>query len=488
MRELSRSIAASLTGALLLGGCAVLRPPEREEIQEQTGTLNQLGLEQSWRAAQVPPGEVEADWLSSFGDGQLNLLVAEAVANNIDLRVAAVRVEQAAAYVRLAQAALRPQIGLFGIGGLNASGGDMSSALQGAMLGFSWEPDLWGRLRYARNAERETEASVAADFAFARQSIAANVAKTWFSATLAGLQRRETERMAAAAGELVQLAEQRVRVGVGDEQELATARADRGNFEDSLLQLRLVQSQTLCALELLLGRYPAAEIEARADLPELPGPVPAGIPLQVLERRPDMIAAERRVAAAFDRVGEAKAARLPRVILNASVSALSSDVLELKPDFENPSAGLGAKLVAPIYQGGALRTQVEIRTLEQKAAVADYARMALRALGDVEQALAAGGNLAARAALLERVVADNQRALDLAADQHRVGSGDLRAVRQREIALENAQLALLAVRADQLAERVNLHLALGGSFEPMPEEPAPAEAAEDTASPAEPGG
>jgi outer membrane protein TolC len=188
-----------------------------------------------------------------------------------------------------------------------------------------------------------------------------------------------------------------------------------------------------------------------------------------------MIAAERRVAAAFNRVGEAKAARLPRIVLNASVSAISSDVLVLKPDYENPSFGAGAKLLAPIYQGGALETQVEIRTLEQKAAVADYARMALRAVGDVEQALTAGGNLAERAARLEIVEAENLRALGLANDQHRVGRGDLRAVRARELDVENARLALLAVRAAQLSERVNLHLALGGSFELPPAEDAVAE-------------
>ena len=482
MSERARFLATLLAGAALLGGCAVHPPPTGPEIQEQTGTLPGLGLDRAWRSGEAPAESVQDDWLASFADGQLDDLVAEAVAHNSDLRVAAVRVEQAAAYVRLAQAALRPQIGLFGTGGGNASGGDINSALQGAMLGFSWEPDLWGRLRYARNAAQEDQAAVTADFEFARQSIAASVAKSWFNATLAGLEQRRTEAMVAAAAGLVSFAEERRRVGAGDEQEVAAARAQQGNLEDSLLQLRLAQAQTLRALELLLGRYPAAELAARAELPELPGPVPAGLPLQGLERRPDIVAAERRVAAAFDRVGEAKAARLPRIVLNLSLSALASDVLELKPDFENPSAGFGAKLLAPIYQGGALVTQVEIRTLEQKAAVADYARMALRALGDVEQALAAAENLAARATMLERVVADNQRALDLASTLHRIGKGDQRAVRQQELALESSRLALLAVRNAQLAERVNLHLALGGSFEAPPEEEG------DGAAPAPPSG
>jgi outer membrane protein TolC len=189
------------------------------------------------------------------------------------------------------------------------------------------------------------------------------------------------------------------------------------------------------------------------------------MPLEMLERRPDLIAAERRVAAAFDRVGEAKAARLPRISLNASIAELSSQVIQLQSDYQNPSSGIGGRIVAPIYQGGALNTQVEIRTIEQKEAVAQYASMALRAIGDVENALAAGETLAEREQLLQRVVADNQSALDLAQSSYRIGKTDLRSVQQQQLNLFAARLSLLHVQSDQLNQRVNLHLTLGGSFE-----------------------
>jgi multidrug efflux system outer membrane protein len=261
------------------------------------------------------------------------------------------------------------------------------------------------------------------------------------------------------------LAEKRQQVGSGSEQDVMLARANLGNFQDNVVQIRLAHSQALRALELLLGRYPAAELKARQELDTMPGPVPVGMPLEMLERRPDMVAAERRVAAAFDRVGEAKAARLPKISLNASVADISSEVLQLKSDYTNPSTGVGARLVAPIYQGGALDTQVEIRTLEQKEAVAQYARMALRAIGDVENALASEKTLAERAQLLKRVVDDNQRNLDLVQTSYRVGKTDLRAVQQQQLNLFAARLSLLSVQSQQLSQRVNLHLALGGSFE-----------------------
>jgi outer membrane protein TolC len=192
----------------------------------------------------------------------------------------------------------------------------------------------------------------------------------------------------------------------------------------------------------------------------------------MLERRPDMVAAERRVAAAFNRVGEAKAARLPRIVLNANVAVISSEILQLQEDFENPTAGVGARLVAPIYQGGALETQVVIRTIEQKQAVAEYARLALRALGDVEDALAAGKALADRHQLLLRAVMDNEIALDLMQKSYRVGRIDGRAVQQQQLSLYSARLALLRVESESLSQRINLHLALGGKFEKPPEPPA----------------
>ena len=459
----------TLLGAVLLAGCKTKSPPTRAEIQQQA--LPNIALTNAWKAGGAT-GVIQDDWLATFNDEELNALVYEAVTNNLDLRVSATRVEQAEQYVELAKAALRPRVAIAGTGGFKGGGGsDVSSALQGIMLAASWEPDLWGRMRYARNAAQSTYASAQADFEFARQSLAAATAKSWFTASETWLQMQLASDMVKSAGALVTLAEQRRQVGAGSEQEVALARANLGNFRDTEKQVSLAHQQALRALELLLGRYPSAELAARESLPPLPGPVPVGMPLQSLERRPDMIAAERRVAAAFHRVGEAKAARLPRVILNGSVAAIDSDVVDLKPDFQNPIGGFGGDLIAPIYTGGALKTQVRIRTLEQKTAVAEYAAMALRAIGDVESALATGQNLAERAQLLDQTVANQQRALELAETSYRVGKVDLRGVQQQQLEVYAVRLASLRVQSEQLSQRVNLHLVLGGSFETMPPQP-----------------
>jgi NodT family efflux transporter outer membrane factor (OMF) lipoprotein len=313
--------------------------------------------------------------------------------------------------------------------------------------------------------------SVVADTEYARQSVAALVAKSYFLAVESSLQLKLAVDMVAASEQLVALAEQRQRVGNGDAYDVALARASVETFRDTVEQLTLARVQALRALEALLGRYPAADIEVATELAASPGPVPAGLPSELLERRPDVVAAERRVAAAFYGVEEAKAARLPTIALTASVNNISSDLFVLK-DRDNPVWSAGASLLMPVFNAGALQSQVRIRSAEQKQAVAEYGRIGARAFGEVENALS--GDIAAqkRETVLGRAVAENERALVLAQKRYEVGSGDLRAVRQQQIAVYGSRAALVRVQTEQLVQRVNLYLALGGGFETAPA-PAP---------------
>jgi outer membrane protein TolC len=294
--------------------------------------------------------------------------------------------------------------------------------------------------------------------------MAALVAKSWFLATEARLQKAIAEEMVAAASRQVGFAQDRVRVGRGDESDLTLARASLATYRDSVRNLEYSYRQSLRALEALAGRYPAAALDVPAGLAAMPGPVPAGMPAELLERRPDVVAAERRVAAAFYGVEEAKAARLPRISLTAALSSVSSELFVLQQR-DNPVASAGASLMAPLFLGGKLQAQVEIRTAEQKQAVVEYGRIGARAFGEVESALSAGLALEEREEILKEAVAENLRALEFANTRYRVGAGDLRAVQQQALALHASRTALLRVQAERRVQRVNLHLALGGSFD-----------------------
>jgi multidrug efflux system outer membrane protein len=463
-------LAIAACAAAIAAGC-VSPPPAPEEIRKQA--LGEAKLADAWKGDAAAAGTVLDNWLATFGDSTLDALVREALVANPDLRVASARMRQAGELLVQAKAPLYPWLGVAGTGGFKESGGggDPSSALQGVVAAASWELDIWGRVRYGRNAAAEDNVSAQADFEFARQSIAAAVARAWFTAIQLTEQARLAKQMAESSGTLAKLTEDRERVGAGSDVDSAVARANAYSLEDAQAQAEYGRDQALRALELLLGRYPAAEIATRSDFVAMPPVPPVGVPLAMLERRPDVVAAERRVAAAFNRIGEAKAARLPAITLNLNFGYFESDILELREDFENPSGGIGARLLAPIFQGGRLQANVRIRTLQQEEALASYAGTALRALADVENALAAGRFLATRARALGAAYSEQQRALELTETSLRVGRADRRGLEQQRMSTANARIAMLAVQAEELSQRINLHLALGGSFEPLPPPP-----------------
>jgi NodT family efflux transporter outer membrane factor (OMF) lipoprotein len=463
-RRLLIDVSLPAFGLLLaLGGCALKDPPDTAAIKEQS--MPSVAVPPQWMALGSTAGAVSANWVAAFQDDRLTAAVKEAIAQNADLKAAAARVEQARLYAKLAGAKLYPSVDLLARGGGKLSGD--GSGIQGGVLSASWEVDVWGRVRYGRAAAAAEALASQADFEYAWQSLAAQVARTWFLVIEAEQQAELARSTIVSNEQIVRLAEVRGRVGAGHDEDIHVARAALGSYVDALRQIELARDDLRRALELLLGRYPAAAVTASGQLPPVPEAVPGGLPSELLERRPDVIAAERRVAAAFNRIHEAKAARLPAIKLTTGVSSISSELFVLK-ERDNPVWNLGANLLAPIFTGGALKTQVEIRTAEQKAALAAYAAVGLRAFNEVEAALSAEIAARDRERILVQTLSHNERALGIVRAQYKVGSTDLRFVTQRQLSLNAAQSALLRVQAEQRIQRVNLHLALGGSFAPPP--------------------
>jgi outer membrane protein TolC len=253
-------------------------------------------------------------------------------------------------------------------------------------------------------------------------------------------------------------------VGNGSQIDVTSAAVATQTYRDTARQLKLAREQSLRALELLVGRYPSAEVAVPGALGPLPAMPPAGVPADLLERRPDVIAAQRRISAAFDLARQADAARLPRITLSAGLLSVSSELFVLH-DRDNPSWSLGAGILVPLFRGGALKAQAEYRTAEQDQALASYGQIALQAFGEVENALAAEAALRERESLLTRAVADNASLFTLQTVRYKIGSGDLIAVTQQEIAYASARSGLVRVQSEQRMQLANLYLALGGGID-----------------------
>jgi len=278
---------------------------------------------------------------------------------------------------------------------------------------------------------------------------------------------------AAFLESLLAVAQERLRVGNGNEQAVAQARATVGTYRDALLTDRICARPGAARARASRGRYLVRGDRRRRSSVADAASVPVGMPSQLLERRPDVVAAERRVAAAFNRVGEARAAQLPRISLTAGGSSVSSALIELK-DTSNPIWSFGGNLIAPLYQGGALRAQVEIRSPSRSRRSPNTRA---RAAGVRRTSRCARGGK--RAERSRTPYSRRPSATANARWSSRASSiawcVDLRTVEQSQLALYSARTARLRVQSERLAQRVNLYLALGGGFDMPAMEPVAAQ-------------
>ncbi len=463
MRSSGRAVWAVGVAVALACGCAVTKPPPPD--QALAGILpSTTPVPSAWTAPAGVDGPAMTEWVQTFGDVQLEMLVDEALRNNLDLEAAAARVEIASGLITQARALLFPQLSIAsGAGVVGRDGGIRDRS--GLIAEASWELDLWGRVRARTASATAAREAADADLLYARQSLAATVATLWYQTIATERLRRTAEEAAAVQEGLVRIVQTKHRVGKVSQQDIALAGADLDRRRHRERVFATAEQQIARGLEIVVGRYPRAELALAADLPELPPPVPAGLPSELLERRPDLIAAERRVAAAFHQIQVAKATRLPRVALTGSGGQSTSELLRLA-DVGPGFLTVFANFLAPIFDGGAMKAQVDIATAEQQAALALYGQTALRAFGEVETALASEQLLADQQAYLERVYAQDSDALRLGRVRYNVGATDLLDVLQLQTRQLDTSFELIGIRADRLSNRVALHLALGGGFAP----------------------
>lgn len=421
-------------------------------------------LPEGWDADAVNADVLEG-WISSFNDRALESLVAEAQAHNRDLAAAAAGVESAQALARQAGAALVPNVGM-SAGASRSGAGDSSRPDRTAMnvgMQISWEADVWGRVRAGADAAGLSAEAVLADYRFAQQSIAAATAKAYFAAIEAKLQTETAQSEVATLQETLRLVDIRYNGGLASAADQSLARSDLAAARERLIQVEGSTRDATRALEVLLGRYPGADLETRDSLPVLPPPPPAGMPSEVLERRPDLVAAESRVAASFSKVDQAVAARLPSVSLNGSVGGASSSLSDLL-DPSNIAWQVGTSLLATVFDGGALEESVVIANAEQQQAVAAYAQTALTAFREVETALDQGQLLEQRKAELDEVVSEAENAYRINSLLYGEGEISLIDLLGTQRRVNGARANLVSIERLQLEQRVNLHLALGGEF------------------------
>ncbi len=460
---------AVVIALVALAGCALKVPPTPTEVLDQALPAT-TRIPPAWKAD--PAASAVADnWLQSFNDPALDALVAVAIANNLDLRIAAAKVAIAQQAVIVVGAQLLPQVGAV-LGARATRDEDHSGTADStvAYVGVAWEIDVWGRLRAQRAAAEAGYEATALDYAYARQSIAATTAKLWYFTI-------ETRRLVALAEQAVTIYRQlltlvQIRRSAGKDSDLdvVDVRAKLETAQSAVERARERYGEARRALEVLLGRYPAAEIDVAVAYPALPALVGTGVPSALLERRPDVVAAEREVLAAFRNEEAAQLALLPEFSFSLVGGRLGDQVLSvLRLNPWLASAGIGVSI--PIYEGGALQAKVQIATAQQAQAVARYGAVVLRAFREVETSLANERLLALQLPLDQKALDDRTEAVRIATIQYKAGRRDLLWVAQLQSAALASEADLIKLQSAQRVNRVRLHQVLGGSFDAGPAAP-----------------
>lgn len=455
--------------AILTIGCQ--RKPI--EIRHQP----ELEVSDQWSSAGIDNGEILSQWWESFRDPVLNQLLKKGLENNHDLKAAAARLEAASAQARIAGAPLLPSVSA----GYSASGrrqnfigfpipGAEDQVLSrtfkssGVSLDASWEPDVWGRVAAGEAAAIADLEATKADLRAAKLSLAAQISKAWFAVLEGWEQVKLAERTVESYMNTSGQVRSRYIKGLQSSLDLRLALSSLASAQALLKQRRQQLDSGIRQLEILLGDYPSSQLQLEQPLPDVPPQPPAGIPSELISRRPDLIAAERRMWTAGARWTQARKALYPSFNLTAQMGTSTSDFLQI---FNGSFFiwGLSGSLLQPIFQGGKLRAEVLLEDARAKEAAAQWAASVLKAFSEVESALAA-----------EELLADQQEYIETAREQavaseklarNRYGSGleGFITVLEAQRRSFDAESQFHSIHRQRLDTRVELHLALGGGFE-----------------------
>ena len=416
-------------------------------------------------AVSIPESAPEADWISQFGSSNLQELINEALNSNFDIRSAQATARAFRATARAADGRKLPSI--------SASADYTHSEFGDAVLFFgnpdsyglglsaTWEPDFWQRLSKTADAADADLLASEADLATLRLSISGAVARGWINLAnaraqlnlaLDEMQVRDRSRI---------LTERRFSAGVSTSLDVRLARSALETTRANIASSRLAVADAQRALEVLLGRYPSAQITAPESPMQL-GPIQdASSPTDLLARRPDVSAAEARMAAAGLRADLARLAMVPRLSLTGTLDTDSENLADVI-DVDFLAGRVLANLTAPIFNGGALRADAEAARAQAEGAIDNYASTVLTAWQEVEGARHADIFLAEQESALTNALEEAKAAEDLADRQYQSGLISIFNLIDAQTTRISSEAQLLNTRANRASNRVNYHIALGG--------------------------
>lgn len=458
--------------ALVLGACTVGPDYQRPDV-----AMGQVYKEriQGWKVAQPSDAVLRGDWWRTFNDPVLDGLMDGLLASNQSIVQAEARYRQAQALVGSARSGLFPTVGA-GTSATRSGSGDTGNDASASGSGsgnpvnefsvsgtVSWEPDIWGKVRRSVESSRAELAASAADIAATRLSMQSTLAQTYFQLRALDAETRLLAQTVAAYERSLRMTQNRYQAGVAAQADVAVSRTQLENTRSQLQALGWQRAQYEHAIAVLLGKAPSTfALDQNAAVGTVPV-IPVGLPSQLLERRPDVAAAERRTAEANAKIGVAQAAWFPDLTIDARAGFRSGQWAQW---IAAPTSfwSLGPALALTIFDAGARQAQVDEARAAYDAQVAGYRLTVLTALREVEDYLSKLGVLAQQQKTQAIALASARESLRLTQNQYEAGLIDYLSVVQIEATALSAERTALSLKADRLVASVQLIAALGGGW------------------------
>jgi multidrug efflux system outer membrane protein len=413
-------------------------------------------------AGEAAPPALAPNWWTLFNDPTLTRLAEETAAANLDIKAAIARVEQARAATRSAAGNFLPAIDLGGSARRSGSAaGSATSYSLPASLGY--ELDVWGRLRRQYEASKHAEQATADDLEFVRQTAIADVAQAYFTLRLYDRQIASYEAALDLYRKQLDLTDTKYKAGLSLPTDLLQAKTQVNSASNQLIEVRRARAKQEHAIAILLGRPPAEVVMEKAPLDTPIPTVPAGLPVDLLSRRPDVAEAEHRLAAANAQIGVATANFFPNFNLNASLGFQNANIerlLEWESRVWSVTPGFGL----PIFHGGQLRAPLAQSKARYEELVANYRAAVLRSFQDVEDQLSDLHLLAEKAQSLEDTLVSAREYSRLTEIQYRQGLTTYLQVIDANQTLLTNELSAAQAHSQRLSATVLLIKALGGGW------------------------
>ena len=467
--------AIAIVGAMLGAGCSV-GPKYKVPAAPVTPAWKEAPPEtfketQGWKTAQPADAKLRSDWWAIFGDPELNSLESQVDVSNQNLKIAEARFREARALIQLNRSSLFPTV-TAGVG-IQSGYGTRNSTLSDAKrrytsfvlpVDLSYEVDAWGRVRHSVEAAREEAQATAADLETIRLSIHTELARDYFAMRSADAQKKLLDETVVAFEKALQLNRNRFEGGAASGSEVAQAETQLRAAQTQAIETGIQRTQFEHAIAVLIGKAPAEVSLSVRPLTGEPPLIPGALPSELLERRPDIAAAERRMAEANEVIGIARAAFFPSIFLGATAGFQSGSITDWLT-WPNRLWAVGPSVLQTVFDAGRRRANTEAVTANYDALVASYREAALRAFQEVEDNLAALRILEEETKTQRAAVEAARRSVQISTNRYTGGLVTyLEVATTQTIALENERLAV-DIERRRMDASVLLIKALGGGWE-----------------------